>query len=554
MRGDLMSNKLKWFVFTAVLVVAGAMTGSRAQAAPNSTLEFLQGCAAGPDCERRLFLELSKTYRPSREEAQLRDYVLAIKAQSEAAIWKRPLETAIDAAGNVLIRLPATGAHATRASSKPFAVQSHMDMVLAYADAKPGEDIRPYFRNGVDVEEKDGWLRARDSRTTLGADNGIGVAIGLRYLIDPFIDHPPLELIFTVEEETGLTGAMKSQLPLKSRRMLCLDGMTPEEGQVITGSQGESTNRFELEVPATEALAPGKWTMLRLSVRNLAGGHSGTDIYRNRLNALKALGSMLTRIKDLAGSARLKSAVVGDPGIYNKIPNLLEAQIAAPATFAKPAKLAKARDALAALIKANANDAAYATFALEIAATDAGSDSAASGEFTDSLAGAIAAAPNGVIDFDPKFTNGVFTSNNLSFMTFAANPAKSFALVLGDLARGFEFPRVAQTAEAVEASFAKVAPASAPLKRISLDQYPPWLEPATSGLLRQVLGDSGYFKAEYRVNGGLEPSAFKRLFPGLEVVALGPHILEAHTVHERMSVDSIPRAIAGVRAIVQSQE
>jgi dipeptidase D len=211
-----------------LLLLAPAL--AQAKQIPDASEEFVIECRQTSDCELRFFSELSKTFRPSGKEDELRDYVLAVKETAEKLVWKQKLETFQDTIGNVMIRLPATGSFAGK--TRPyFALQSHMDMVLAYVDAKPGENLEPYFKDGVITEIKDGWVQAKDNRTTLGADNGIGVATELRYLIDDRIAHPPLELIFTVQEETGLIGANHFQAMTYSSMFLLLKwrGATPAE-------------------------------------------------------------------------------------------------------------------------------------------------------------------------------------------------------------------------------------------------------------------------------------------------------------------------------------
>lgn len=514
---------------------------------PNSSAEFISACRLAADCELRLFTELSKTFRPSRKEDELRDYVLALARTAEQSVWQQKLELFQDKIGNVMVRLPATGRF-TKLKAAPFALQSHMDMVLAYVDAKPGEDLEKYFRDGVALEVKDGWIQAEGNRTTLGADNGIGVAIALRYLIDNSLPHPPLELIFTVQEEIGLFGAAQFEIPITSRKMLCLDGMTPEEGMIIAGSQAGHTEVIRFTSAGAEESAPGSDVLLRVAVAKMAGGHSGGDIHRNRKNALRLLAELIEELEDKGLPARLGKITVGD-GILNKIPNLFEAEIFLPSAKTDPNLALASKEFLKSRIAANPDDFRDAEVTVILVPGKAGP--VTSPDFSRLLAGSILAAPNGVVDTDPGFVNSVLSSNNLG--AFKLTPGSgNFSAELGFMTRSFLNDRRGAITDQLRTIFSNPALAASFSSEVR-SSYPAWLEPETSSLLQDALTRSGYFTKKFYLPAGLEPSAFKQRLPDLEVIAIGPLIQFAHSVKEKMKLDSIPRTVSGVRKIVELQ-
>ncbi|HSI05344.1 MAG TPA: hypothetical protein VLC93_12740, partial [Myxococcota bacterium] len=187
-----------------------------------------------------LFEAFTRLYRPPGEEDAARAAIEDIVRRSESLWPAGSVSTARDDAGNLLVRLPGTGRFANLA--KPVVLQAHMDMVLAVEGAKPGEDLRPYFRQGVKTElvtvDGEQWIRSLGSRTSLGADNALGMAVAARYITDPSIEHPPLELVFTTREEVGLVGARQMRLPLAGRVLFNFD--SPGARTITRGCMGSS--------------------------------------------------------------------------------------------------------------------------------------------------------------------------------------------------------------------------------------------------------------------------------------------------------------------------
>lgn len=217
-----------------------------------------------------LFHTINQLPRPSRKEEKFREFIL-----KEAETLK--LKTHVDAVGNVIIYVPATAGYENH---ETVIIQNHMDMVT---DATPDRNIN--FAQDPIVTLRDGdWIKA--DRTTLGADNGIGCAAALALMYDKTVAHPPLELLFTIDEETGLKGAWGVDANyLKGKKMINLD--TEEWGSLYIGCAGGIDYDFKKTVKMVPTKLKGK--SYKLIVGGFLGGHSGVDIHQQRGNAVKFL-------------------------------------------------------------------------------------------------------------------------------------------------------------------------------------------------------------------------------------------------------------------------
>lgn len=223
------------------------------------------------------FHAINQIPRPSKKEDKFREYIL-----KEAHNLK--LKTQTDEVGNVIVYVPASKGYETH---ETVIIQNHMDMVT---DATPDRKIN--FSEDPIVTFRDGdWIKA--DRTTLGADNGIGCAAALALMNDDSISHPPLELLFTIDEETGLKGAWGVNPDfLKGRKMINLD--TEEWGSLYIGCAGGIDYEFKKTLTMVAPKIQGK--SFKLTVGGFLGGHSGVDIHEQRGNAIKFLMDWLSEI------------------------------------------------------------------------------------------------------------------------------------------------------------------------------------------------------------------------------------------------------------------
>jgi len=457
------------------------------------------------------FQELSRIPRGSKNEAAAARW--AVEQGRELS-----LEVETDAAGNVLLRKPATPGREGRPG---IALQAHLDMVCEKNEGTAHDFTKDPIQAHVDGDV----VRARG--TTLGADNGIGVAAALAVLAEGTA-HPPLEVLLTVDEETGLTGANAVRAGwLRSARLLNLD--SEEEGELSIGCAGGldtlATRRVTFAAPS-----PGR-RALRLEVTGLRGGHSGIDIAAGRGNALRILGQLLAEVVPAHG---LELGGVRGGNKRNAIPREAWAVVHVEpgreaALAAELARLADAwRTALGAfdpglavaLAAPRADDAPAAARAL------APADAAA-------LVGFLLAAPNGVEAMSPDIPGLVQTSTNLAVVE-----TKDAAVEVSFLTRS-----AIDSSKAALAARIAGAAALAGFETRSSSGYPGWQPAPGAAVVRLVtsaherlFGKPMIVKA---IHAGLECGILRGKYPDVEMASFGPSMWDVHTPDERVSIPSV---------------
>lgn len=232
-----------------------------------------QNYPVDPEHLWNVFFDFTKIPRPSKHEGKVRDYLISIAENKK-------LKYVVDKAGNVIIYVPGKNG---KEEAQPVIIQNHLDMVT---DALPGKNIN-FKEDSLDIFVKDQWLCA--DGTTLGADNGIGCSAALATIFDESLVHPPLELLFTVDEETGLHGALGLETDyLSAKKMLNLD--TEQWGSLYIGCAGGIDYEFNKDLKLVQSEKTNRY---KLTLSKLTGGHSGIDIHRQRANAIKLLSEFL---------------------------------------------------------------------------------------------------------------------------------------------------------------------------------------------------------------------------------------------------------------------
>ncbi|NIB41071.1 aminoacyl-histidine dipeptidase [Pseudomaricurvus alkylphenolicus] len=253
------------------------------------------------------FYQFTQRPRPSKQEQQIRAYLIE-QAQQHDLQWAQ------DDIGNIVIRVPATPGREDR---PVVVIQNHVDMVTVKTDDKDHN----FATDPLQLQVKDGWLKA--DRTTLGADNGLGCAAALAVMTDPEVEHPPLELLFTVDEETGLGGALNLDASLLTGKvMLNLD--TEDWGEIFIGCAGGRDWRFRKALQR-ESL-PAGYLGLKLNINGLSGGHSGIQIHQQLGNAIKLAAQWLYTAEEFG--VRLGDLNAGVA--HNVIPRALTCHLACP--------------------------------------------------------------------------------------------------------------------------------------------------------------------------------------------------------------------------------
>ncbi len=454
------------------------------------------------------FEELTRIARPSKEESAAREHVLAWAAA-------HGLEARTDEEGNAVVVVPATPG---REHAPIVVLQSHLDMVC---ERDPESPFDP--REGRIHVVRDGdWVLAEG--TTLGADNGIGVAAAMAVAQDSAVAHGPLELLFTVSEEQGLDGAKALDPALvEGRILLNLDGTSDES--LTIGCAG-SAHTF-VRLPLGQTPVPEGCTGLAVALDGARGGHSGGDIARGRVNAIKALGRALA---EASRAVPLRLASLDGGGSRNAIPR----EALATVVVATGSERAFEDAVDAELVELRARHAGTddgVAFSVEPVAVPAAAEPAASARALDLLT----AVPSGVIAMSAAAPDSVETSTSL-------NVAKTEegVLTLASMTRSASVPALDDVVSTIEAA-ARAAGADLEVVR----SYPPWRPEPESGLLKTAKGTFarvfGFEPGLEVVHGGLECAVIGGKLPGMEMLALGPTIEGPHAPGERLGIASTQR-------------
>lgn len=428
------------------------------------------------------------------------------------------LETIQDEIGNVIIRKPASAGYENHPG---VILQGHMDMVpQKNSDVKHDfetDPIRAY------VEDNKEWVTA--DGTTLGADNGIGVAAAMAILADKNVVHPPLEAFFTVDEETGMYGAHALEGGvLQGKVLLNLD--SESEGELYIGCAGgvDTTAKFPFEPVAVEE---GD-IALRISLKGLKGGHSGCDIHLQRANAVKLLFRFL-KVAVSEYEARLASVDGGN--LRNAIPREAEAVVTIPQEGKDEfIELVDEWEDLFVKEYDGVEDNIHLT-AEEVACPKQELPE----DVQDFLIHAITACPHGVYRMIPEMPDVVETSNNLSAIKMNGNSVEAFCLT-----RSSVESRKEELAQMIQSAFA-VAGADVEFS----GSYPGW-KPNTKSRILHVMQDiyEKEFGSKPRVitiHAGLECGIIGRNYPGMDMISFGPTIEHPHSPDERVNIATVQK-------------
>ncbi|WP_136249023.1 aminoacyl-histidine dipeptidase [Halomonas borealis] len=467
----------------------------------------------------RHFRTLCNTPRPSGHEA-------ALVAILEAWADDRGLTRDRDAYGNLRLRKPATpGLEA----APGIVLQGHLDMV-AQANAEHPHD---FTRDPIDTVVEDGWLHAR--HTTLGADNGLGVAAALAVLEDDSLSHGPLEALFTLEEESSMGGALQlAEGWLDGRLLLNLD--SEDRGQVYIGCAGGADVEVDAQLP-TSPLGDDE-TAMRLSLTGLRGGHSGIDIDKGRGNANRLLVRIL---RDLAAlDARLIDYRGGT--LRNALPR------EAFATLALPAESVDAARERLPVLEATLRDELAGVddgLALTLERVPPPEAQALSGHASRLLIAALHAAPCGVERMSVAVPGVVETSNNLGVVSLEAGRFHLCALV-----RSLRDSAVHDLADRFRALFDLTGART----RVE-NAYPGWTPDPESPLLARFralhaarLGVEPEVKV---IHAGLECGILGAKYPDMSMISFGPLIRGAHSPDERVELASVEEFWGLLRVLIE---
>lgn len=454
-----------------------------------------------------IFAKICSIPHPSYHEEQLASYITAWA--TEQGFWNER-----DEVGNILIRKPATAGYENR---KPVALQAHLDMV-----PQKNNDTRHDFTQDPIQPWVDGeWVKARG--TTLGADNGIGMASALAVLADNSLQHGPLEVLLTMTEETGMAGAFGLQ-PGWLQADILINTDSEEEGEIYMGCAGgvDFTSTLELNLEAV----PSDHQTIKLTLKGLKGGHSGCDIHHGLGNANKLLARFL-----FAHAQQLDLRLVDFNGgtLRNAIPREAYATLAVSTQHADKLKSVAAGYLLTlqnelGLVEKNialvVEDIAHAPQALDASSRDA-------------FVALLNSTPNGVIRNSDVMKGVVETSLNLGVVKIDGNQAKINCLIRSLLDSG------KQSVVEMLTALGQLAGAHT----LAKGSYPGWQPDGSSPVMALVR--ETYEKLFNKtpsiqvIHAGLECGLFKEPYPQMDMVSIGPTITGAHSPDEQAHIASV---------------
>lgn len=397
----------------------------------------------------------------------------------------------------------------------PVILQGHMDMVCE-KDADCPIDMAT---EGLDVTHDGNVVYAKG--TTLGADNGIAVALAMAILADKTIPHPPLEVIVTTDEEIGLLGATSIDLSeLKGRTMINMD--SEGEGVFTVSCAGGCTATLSLPVERRAVYGP----CIRLAVDGLQGGHSGADIHLGRANANKIMGEFMNRIQKLMPLC-LTSLVGGAKD--NAIPRSCQATLVAMGIHLE--RINAIAEELQAEVREQYNEPEATVQAFDV---DALGGNGLSTESTAKVISLLCAAPNGVQSWSQDIEGLVQTSLNMGVIKLGERFTATFSVRSSVNTEKDELlEQLKKLSEMFEASYTEMG------------AYPAW-EFRKESRLRDVMVTTykAMFEKEPKVeaiHAGLECGLFSEKLPGLDCVSIGPQMHDIHTSRERLEIASTER-------------
>jgi dipeptidase D len=447
-----------------------------------------------------------KIPRPSKKEDRIRSFLLDFARSNN-------LEAKTDEAGNVLISKPAVQG---KEHIPVVILQSHMDMVCE----KNRDTNFDFEKDAIEPYLEDGWIKARG--TTLGADCGIGMAAQLAVLSSDKIEHGPVECLFTVDEETGLTGAFALQPGFMSGSIL-LNLDSEDEGEIFIGCAGGIDTVASLRVQKEEISID--FVAFKISVTGLLGGHSGDDIDKNRGNAIKILTRFLWNTKRSIG---IQLSHFEGGNLRNAIAREASAIVVLPVPQKKSLEAAFGKFREEIKFEFEKNEPAIM---LHMVKTTLPSH-IMSNESQNNLLNALYACPHGVVEMSTRMRGMVETSSNLASVKFDKNIATVTTSQRSEI----------ESRKRYIAGMVRSVFELAEFDVKHSEGYPGWApNPDSDILITTVASYKNLFGIEplvRSIHAGLECGLFLKKYPYLDMVSFGPTIKGAHSPDERLNVKS----------------
>ena len=455
------------------------------------------------------FEKLNAVPRPSKKEERIRQFMVDFG-------HSLGLETLVDKIGNVIIKKPASAGMENR---KTVILQSHLDMV----HQKNSNRVFDFETQGIEMIIEGDWVRANN--TTLGADNGIGVAAIMAILQATDIQQPAIEAFFTIDEETGMTGAMQMDGSLfKGEILLNLD--TEDDDELSIGCAGgidtnTSYNYQEIEVNSSNK-------KIEISIRGLLGGHSGMDIDQGRGTANKWMSRILWTL-----SQKIEVQLISFDGgsLRNAIPREATAVISI-----SPENFDQFNDEMNGLKAMFLNEYNSIEPAIIIQTKEIQSDSkAVSTSDFKKIISLLCSVPNGVFRMSPDIEGLVEASSSLARVIISNG-----IFTTQSLQRSSVESTKAEIAMAVQCSFENIG-----CEVVQSGEYPGWKPDPNSAILKimeklyfEMFNEAPKVKA---CHAGLECGILGKHLPGVDMISFGPNIRAAHSPDEKVQISSVQK-------------
>lgn len=462
-----------------------------------------------PECIWRNFYLLTQVPRPSGHLEKIQQFLLDFAK-------KAGVEAFIDPAGNIVMKKPASPGMENR---KGIILQAHMDMV----PQKTPTSTHDFINDPIETRIEGDWVYANN--TTLGADDGMGVAAIMAIMEDKNMKHGPLNALITADEETSMIGA--NALPegeLEGEILLNLD--TEQEGEMIIGSAGGLDITAEIEYKEVETDSEDR--AVKITVDGLRGGHSGIEIGLGHANANKLMARIAV---DVIANTEARLATWAGGNMRNAIPRTCEAVFTLPAENVEELKAIAAEYAETFVneYKGIESGIVVITEDVETPATQIPK------EIQDNVVNAINACHNGVLRYIPSIPEIVETSSNLAIINIGNGKA-----AIKILARSASESQKDCLANMLESCFCMAG-----MKVTFSGEYQGW-DPNPDSEMIKVMAD--IYKREFGneatvsvVHAGLECSVILSKYPGLDIVSFGPTLQHPHTPQERCEISTMPK-------------
>ncbi len=450
------------------------------------------------------FEEISAVPRGSGDTAKIAEFCMEFAE-------KNHLKAVRDSADNVVIFKPASKGYE---NAEPIILQGHLDMVCQKENGNP----KNFSRDGIDLLIDRDCIKAKG--TTLGADNGIAVAMIMAILADKSLSHPAIEAVFTSDEEIGMIGASKLDFSiLKAKRMINLDS---EELDVLTVScAGGADLSTRLKVNRKE----DQGTRVKITLKGLKSGHSGVDINKGRVNADILAGGLLNHLS-LLSDFSLISINGGDKS--NVIPNQCVIELCAYS----PLKLIGIAENYLLLLKEEIS-LRESSFAFNIDMCETKSFSVFEESSLKNLICILNCVPNGVTEMSTEIEGLVETSLNLGILKTEAD-----SVLFGQALRSNKSSSLKALEKKLKCFFSML-----PADTKASGHYPPWefkenslLQSLYKKVYKETMGEEIKVEA---IHAGLECGIFASNIKDFDCIAIGPQLFDVHTVKERLNIPSV---------------